>query len=136
MDFKLIWTESAIDDLGAIVRNISSQSGPEVARKIGFEIDDTAQILKRFPEAGSILPEKDSASWRKLVVRSWKIATSSIMTRRSHLVLVCGMPPAMRLKSNSAKQGSPPCLRHCWHVGCSLWRQKQVVVGDFVRSPN
>lgn len=72
MDFKLIWTESAIDDLGAIVRNISSQSGPEVARKIGFEIYDTAQILKQFPEAGSILPEKDSASWRKLVVRSWE----------------------------------------------------------------
>jgi plasmid stabilization system protein ParE len=74
VDFKLIWTDSAIYDLGAIVRYISSQSGPEVARKIGFEIYDTAQILKRFPEAGSILPEQDSARWRKLIVRSWKIA--------------------------------------------------------------
>ena len=74
MDFKLIWTDSAIDDLSAIVRYVSSQSGPEVARRIGFEIYDRAQILKRFPEAGSILPEKDSTRWRKLVVHSWKIA--------------------------------------------------------------
>jgi plasmid stabilization system protein ParE len=74
VDFKLIWTDSAIDDLGAIVRYVSSTNGPDVARSIGFEIYDRAQILKRFPEAGSVLPEKDSPYWRKLVVRSWKIA--------------------------------------------------------------
>jgi plasmid stabilization system protein ParE len=74
VDFKLIWTESAITDLGGIVRYISGQGGPEVARSIGFGIYDRAQILIHHPEAGSILPEKQDTRWRKLVFTSWKIA--------------------------------------------------------------
>jgi len=74
MDYKLIWTESAIEDLGAIVRYLSSQNGPDVAQKTGFGIYDRAQILIRFPEAGSILPEKNDPCWRKLIFLSWKIA--------------------------------------------------------------
>ena len=74
MDFKLIWSESAIDDLGGIVRYLSVQNGPEVARRIGFGIYDRAQVLTRHPEAGSILPEKQDARWRKLIFKSWKIA--------------------------------------------------------------
>jgi plasmid stabilization system protein ParE len=74
VDFKLIWTESAIADLGGIVRYISGQGGAEVARAIGFGIYDRAQILVRHPEAGSILPEKQDARWRKLLFKSWKIA--------------------------------------------------------------
>ena len=74
MDFKLIWTESAIADLGGIVRYISGQGGPEVARAVAFGIYDRAQILIHHPEAGSILPEKQDARWRKLIFKSWKIA--------------------------------------------------------------
>ena len=74
MDFKLIWTESAVEDLGAVVRYVSSQHGPATARKIGFGIYDRVQILTRFPEAGSNLPEKDDTSWRKLIYKTWKIA--------------------------------------------------------------
>ena len=74
MDFKLIWSESSIEDLGGIVRFIAVRDGPERARQIGFSIYDRAQILTRHPEAGSILPEKGNASWRKLVFMSWKIA--------------------------------------------------------------
>jgi len=74
VDYKLIWTESAIEDLGAIVRYISSQNSSAVARRTGFGIYDRAQILTRFPETGSILPEKGDPSWRKLIFLSWKIA--------------------------------------------------------------
>lgn len=74
MDFKLIWTESAIEDLGAIVRFISARDGPVVARQIGFGIYNRAQILSRHPEAGSILPEKQDLRWRRLIFQSWKIA--------------------------------------------------------------
>ena len=74
MDFKLIWSESAIEDLAAIVRFIALRDGPDVARQIGFGIYDRAQILTRHPEAGSVLPEKQDARWRKLIFKSWKIA--------------------------------------------------------------
>ena len=74
MDFKLIWTESAADDLGAIVRYISTESSAEIGRKIGFGIYDRVQILETFPESGSTLPEKNDFRWRKLIYRSWKIA--------------------------------------------------------------
>ena len=74
MDFKLIWSESSIEDLGAIVRFIAVRDGADTARQIGFGIYDRAQILARHPEAGSVLSEKRDAGWRKLIFKSWKIA--------------------------------------------------------------
>jgi plasmid stabilization system protein ParE len=74
VDFKLIWSESSIEDLGAIVRFIALRDGSERARQIGFGIYDRAQILAGQPEAGSILEEKRESGWRKLSFKSWKIA--------------------------------------------------------------
>ena len=74
MDFKLIWSESSIEDLGAIVRFVALRDGADIARRIGFGIYDRAQVLTRHPEAGSVLPEKGDARWRKLIFKSWKIA--------------------------------------------------------------
>ena len=73
MDFKLIWSESSIEDLAAIVRFIALRDGSDVARQIGFGIYDRAQILTRHPEAGSALAEKQDARWRKLIFKSWKV---------------------------------------------------------------
>ncbi len=74
MDFKLIWSESSIEDLGGIVRFIALRDGSHVARQIGFGIYDRAQVLTRHPEAGSVLAEKQDVGWRKLIFKSWKIA--------------------------------------------------------------
>ncbi len=78
MDFKLIWSESAIDDLGGIVRFIALRNGSHMARQMGFGIYDRAQVLTRHPEAGSVLAEKQDARWRKLIFKSWKIASLRI----------------------------------------------------------
>jgi plasmid stabilization system protein ParE len=74
VDYKLIWTESALDDLQGIVEHVASGNGSDIARKVGFEIYDRLQILKQFPQAGAILPEKEDRCWRRLVIRSWKAA--------------------------------------------------------------
>ena len=74
MDFKLIWTEPAINDLEAIVCYLVAQNGSENARKIGFAIFNKVQILSVFPEVGGVLVEKDDFCWRKLLFKSWKIA--------------------------------------------------------------
>ena len=86
MDFKLIWSESSIVDLGAIVRFIALRDGSEVARQIGFGIYDRAQVLTRHPEAGSVLSEKEDPRWRKLIFKSWKIAYR--IDRESRVVYV------------------------------------------------
>jgi hypothetical protein len=57
-----------------------------VARQIGFGIYDRAQILTRHPEAGSLLPEKQDAKWRKLKFKSWRIAYR--IDREARLVYV------------------------------------------------
>jgi toxin ParE1/3/4 len=74
VDFKLIWSESSIEDLAGVVRFVAVRDGPQIARQIGFGIYDRAQILTRHPEAGSVLAEKQDARWRKLIFKSWKIA--------------------------------------------------------------
>lgn len=74
MDFKLIWSESSLEDLAAIVRFIALREGPDMARQIGFGIYDRAQVLTRHPEAGSMLAEKQDTRWRKLIFKTWKIA--------------------------------------------------------------
>ena len=74
MDFKLIWSESSIEDLGGIVRFIALREGSQAARQIGFGIYDRAQVLTRHPEAGSVLADNPDSRWRKLIFKSWKIA--------------------------------------------------------------
>jgi plasmid stabilization system protein ParE len=74
VDFNLIWTESSIEDLGAIVRFISVRDGPDIARQIGFGIYERAQILQSHPEAGPPLAERQDPRWRSLIFKSWKIA--------------------------------------------------------------
>ena len=74
MALKLIWSESALEDLGGIVRFMALRDGAQTARQIGFGIYDRTQVLTRHPEAGSILAEKQDPRWRKLIFKSWKIA--------------------------------------------------------------
>ncbi len=72
MAHKIIWTESASDDLGAIVRHIARHN-PDAARAMGLGIYDRVQILVENPEAGSRMREFNEPMWRQLVFRSYRI---------------------------------------------------------------
>jgi plasmid stabilization system protein ParE len=72
MAYKLIWTERASDDLGAMVRYIARHN-PEAAKTMGNGIYDRAQILAEFPESGSTLRELNAPQWRHLLFRSYRI---------------------------------------------------------------
>ena len=69
---KIIWTEHASDDLGAIVRYIARHN-TDAARKVGRGIYDRAQVLVEFPEAGSIVRELNHPDWRQVVFRTYRI---------------------------------------------------------------
>ena len=70
MDFKLIWTEPAINDLEEIVAFLAAQQGMAKARVLGFGIFNKVEILALFPEIGSALIEKDDLCWRKLIFKT------------------------------------------------------------------
>ncbi len=72
MDYRIIWTEKASDDIKAIIRQIRRHN-PQAAVQIGCGIFDKVQILLKFPEAGSVLEELGSPNIRKLIFRNWKI---------------------------------------------------------------
>jgi plasmid stabilization system protein ParE len=72
MAYKIVWTESASEDLGAIVRFIARHN-PDAAQKMGNAIYDGAQILTEFHEAGSVVRELSNPDWRQIIVRPYRI---------------------------------------------------------------
>jgi plasmid stabilization system protein ParE len=91
MERKLVWTERASGDIEAIVRYIARRD-PSAAGRIGLGIYDRVQILQLNPEAGSILNELRSGSWRKLIFRRWKI----IYTIREETIIIGRVWPAAK----------------------------------------
>ena len=55
---KLIWTEQAIDDLGDIGDYVAENS-ERYAKLTIQKIYERTEMLKSFPQAGRIVPEKN-----------------------------------------------------------------------------
>ena len=57
MDFRLIWTDSAITDLrGLVAYYVREEKSPDAALKVGNAIIDRVEILKSFPDIGPSYP--------------------------------------------------------------------------------
>lgn len=57
MDFKLIWTDRALDDLAEIVRHYrEDERSVEAARKVGSAIVERVEVLQSFPDIGPHYP--------------------------------------------------------------------------------
>jgi plasmid stabilization system protein ParE len=92
MAYKIIWTERASDDLGALVRYISRHN-PDAAQSMGYGIYERVQILAEMPEAGSSLRELRDPAWRHLLFRSYRIVyrlNHRIEECRDRSHLACG----------------------------------------------
>lgn len=72
-----------------IVRCIALRN-PEAAGRIGNGFFNKVEILRQFPELGSILDELRDQGWRKLVYRRWKI----IYTYRNGDIIIGRVWPA------------------------------------------
>jgi addiction module toxin, RelE/StbE family len=72
MDFKIIWTDSAIADLKEICDYIS-RDNPSVAEKVGRGILDHVKILETFPFIGPAYPRRSSGAIREIVYRKYRI---------------------------------------------------------------
>jgi len=72
MAYKIIWTESACEDIAAIVRYIAHHN-QDAAQNIGYGIYERVQMLVDFPELGSVVREVKLPDWRQIVFRSYRI---------------------------------------------------------------
>ncbi len=72
MDFKIIWSDTAIVDLQDICSYVA-QHDPQAARLIGRGILDHVGILASFPFIGPTYPRGARGTLREIVFRSYRI---------------------------------------------------------------
>ena len=73
--WRVVWTESATDDLVEIVSFVAGKS-PTNARRLLIKLRSRADSLERSPQRGRIVPELASVgtrTWRELVVKPHRI---------------------------------------------------------------
>lgn len=72
MAWKVIWSDEAIVDLGAVVRYIAvdNSSAAEALARTMFE---RTRILADFPHAGRRVPEEQEAKVREIIVEPYRI---------------------------------------------------------------
>ena len=72
MDYKVILSPRAIQDLQEIVRYIAWDS-PNDAEKFGHTLIDKAQSLSSLPERGRVVPEFKDPQIREIILKSYRI---------------------------------------------------------------
>ncbi len=72
MDFKVIWSDQAIEDLREQCAYVGSRD-PEAALRMGNGILDHVQILAQFPFIGPPYPRGTRGPLREIVFRSYRI---------------------------------------------------------------
>lgn len=72
MDYKVILSPRAIQDLRGIVRYISLDD-PQAAERFGYELIDAALSLGELPERGRLVPEFSDGITREIIYRPYRI---------------------------------------------------------------
>jgi plasmid stabilization system protein ParE len=73
--FKVLWTESAVQDLEEILAYIAADS-PTDARKMLRRLQGRAASLESMPGRGRVVPELAAfgfKTWRELVVKPYRV---------------------------------------------------------------
>ncbi|HWD94143.1 MAG TPA: type II toxin-antitoxin system RelE/ParE family toxin [Verrucomicrobiae bacterium] len=82
MDFKIILSPRAIQDLQEIVRYISFDN-PVRAESFGRELITKTRLLAAFPEMGRVVPEFGDQNTRELVHLSYRIVYRVLRKKQS-----------------------------------------------------
>jgi toxin ParE1/3/4 len=72
MDYSIILSPKAVEDLEAIVRYISLNN-PAAARKVGQNLLDKTKELSQFPFKGQKVPEFNSSDIRQVILNPYRI---------------------------------------------------------------
>ena len=99
MEYKIIWSDSAIADLREICGYIS-RDNPSAAATIGRKILDHVKILAAFPMIGPAYPRGSSGTRREIVCLNYRIFYKVSSANKTVEILhvwhgARGEPPAM-----------------------------------------
>ena len=72
MDFKVVWTDSAISDLEDVCAYIS-RDNPPASQRVGRGILDHVKILESFPFVGPTYPRGSMGTIREIVFEKYRI---------------------------------------------------------------
>jgi plasmid stabilization system protein ParE len=72
MDYKVIFSLKAVNDLETIVRYVALDN-TEIARRLGENLLNKAKELEKFPLRGQIVPEFNQANLRQLILKPYRI---------------------------------------------------------------
>jgi toxin ParE1/3/4 len=72
MDYKIIWSDSALFDLKEICDYIAARD-PQASYKLGRDILDHVRILESFPYIGPHYPRDGSGATREILVRKYRV---------------------------------------------------------------
>jgi toxin ParE1/3/4 len=72
VDFKIVWTLRSREDLRDIAIFIAKDN-PPAAISLGELLFERADRLKKFPEFGRIVPERNQARIREIIVKNYRV---------------------------------------------------------------
>ncbi len=81
MDYQVLIAPAARQDLRDITGHIAAHDS-RAALRLGDELLDVADSLRRFPQRGRTVPEFDRPEWREVVYRSFRIIYRVNRTQR------------------------------------------------------
>ena len=84
---KLIWTDQAIDDLGDIGDYIA-ESSEKYAKLTVKRLYEKVDILKQFPQAGRVVPEKNEENLRELIEGNYRIIYEIISENSIYILTI------------------------------------------------
>ncbi|MFN3840416.1 MAG: type II toxin-antitoxin system RelE/ParE family toxin [Cyclobacteriaceae bacterium] len=84
---KLIWTDQAITDLGDIGDYIAENS-EKYAKLTVKKLFERPDILKTYPQAGRIVPEKNEENLRELIEGNYRIIYEIVSADQINILTV------------------------------------------------
>ena len=86
MDFKIVWSDPAIESLGAIVAEVA-RDNPTAAFVLGTKLIDRMDLAAQFPLAGPIYNRAEPLIVRCLTMNDYRLYYQVIQERRHVEVL-------------------------------------------------
>src|SRR5271155_2322987 len=72
MDWEVVWTEPALEDLEQIVRTLATQN-PAAAESLRADLLESVEVLSRFPFIGPAYERDRTGRAREILCRRYRI---------------------------------------------------------------
>ena len=86
MDYTIVWTQSALDDLRELVRYIAADN-PAAAERFGSAIIKRVEGITNFPRIGRVVPEIGNELIREVILAPYRIVYGVDDTTRQITVI-------------------------------------------------